>query len=411
MSKEELAKSMVSIQKPIGDYPKKSEVNPSVTVVTNCLMADGIGRQGIGLLGAIKNDFPCNAWVLQTVNPKDVPLEVLPILTKPFDGKFGKITFWTYILGINDTMEKAHAASTSELKICYTMIESDGVPPMWVKFLNKYYDMVVVPDPWLIKVYQNAGVTKPIFVVPLGVMLERFLDQPLKTESGKPFTFGLSAGFWERKNHIKLLSAFKKKFANNPEFKLKLHGRFGPYRDQVEAAVKQANLSNVELSVAPFTQKDYLSFMTSLDCYVFPSKGEGFSITPRESIALGIPCVLTNNSVHKTIIQSGLVTPVACPKATPAFYEVFKAKYGNFYDCSEDELAKAMVDVADNYPAKLEQLKGGRDWVKQYLWSSVTPLYHQLFKPSKVWLGTQNKVSLNGVETTSKELIKKYEKL
>jgi hypothetical protein len=44
MSKEELAKSMVSIQKPIGDYPKKSEVNPSVTVVTNCLMADGIGR-------------------------------------------------------------------------------------------------------------------------------------------------------------------------------------------------------------------------------------------------------------------------------------------------------------------------------------------------------------------------------
>lgn len=382
--------------------------NPSITIVTNCLMADGIGRQGIGLLGAIKNDFPCNAWVMQTVNPKDVPLDVLPILSKPFDGKFGKITFWTYILGINETMEKAHASSTSELKICYTMIESDGVPPMWVKFLNKYYDMVVVPDSWLVKVYQNAGVTKPIFVIPLGIMLEKFLEAPLKEASGTPFTFGLSAGFWERKNHIRLLSAFKKNFGNNPQFRLRLHGRFGPFKAQVEQAVENANLSNVELSAIPFTQKNYLDFMKSLDCYVFPSKGEGFSITPRESIALGIPCILSNNSVHSTIVRSGLVTPVPCPKAVPAFYEVFKAKYGNFYDCTEADLGKAMVEVVDNYSAKLDQLKEGRAWVSQYLWNNLAPLYKQLFNPNQVILGKQNKVTLEGIETNSKELIAKY---
>ena len=54
----------------------------------------------------------------------------------------------------------------------------------------------------------------------------------------------------------------------------------------------------------------YIEFISTFDCYVNLSKGEGFSIPPRESLALGIPCIISDNTAHKTICDSGLVLPV-----------------------------------------------------------------------------------------------------
>src|SRR5690606_1798913 len=131
-------------------------------------------------------------------------------LIKPFNG-FGKVCFWTFILGTNENVIQLHQSITSPLKISYSMFESDAIPPLWVNILNSFYDMVVVPDPYLISVYKNSGVKIPIFVLPLGILIEDLLKIPLKEKIGDPFVFGMSAGFWERKNHIKILRAFAKK--------------------------------------------------------------------------------------------------------------------------------------------------------------------------------------------------------
>ncbi len=402
-----------------------------VTIVSNCLMADGIGRQGIGLISAIKNDLKVNMYTMQTSNYKDVPSDVLPIVSKPFDG-FAPITFWTYILGIHENMEKMHAAIQSQLKICYSMIESDAVPNMWVKFLNKYYDMVVVPDPWLVQVYKNSGVIKPIFILPLGIFIEKFLEMPVPTEANKPFTFGMSAGFWERKNHIKVMKAFAKAFGVNPDFKLKVHGRFGSFKEQVEKAynsfnilkasdlstgsTRTGNLPNIEFGSMPLTQKDYHTFMESLDCVLAVSKGEGFSIPPREALAMGKPVIITNNSAQQTICSSGFTFPIEAKIKTPAYYEVFKSNIGSCYDCSEDDLIKMMRYVADNYKECLEKAAPGREWVKQYLWSNLKRRYISLFKPTKVIAGKQNEITSEGIEINinqkgGKELLAIYNKL
>ena len=59
-----------------------------------------------------------------------------------------------------------------QIFIAYSMFESTSIPRIWVKKLNQEFDMVVVPDPYLIEVYKNSGVTVPIFFVPLGVDLD-----------------------------------------------------------------------------------------------------------------------------------------------------------------------------------------------------------------------------------------------
>ena len=113
----------------------------------------------------------------------------------------------------------------------------------------------------------------------------------------------MSAGFAERKNYHVLLEAFAGEFKNNPHVRLKIHGSWqdGDMGDRVKRKIKRLGLTNVEIFEQVFTREQYIEFMYSLDCYVYLSMGEGYSLTPREAIALGIPCILSNHTVHKVL--------------------------------------------------------------------------------------------------------------
>jgi glycosyltransferase involved in cell wall biosynthesis len=382
-----------------------------LTVATNIFIQDGIGRQGIGIIDLLKDDLDINVLKFQPQILDDVPEGVIEVLKRPLK-KFGKVTFWTYILGLNEQFKKYHSASDSPIKIAYTMLESSAIPTLWVNILNEYYDMVVVPDENLVKVYKKSGVKKPIFVLPLGIMIEEFLEQPIKENKNDVFTFGMTSGFWLRKNQIKLINAFAKKYKNNSNFKLKIHGRFGSSANEVKKVFDTHNFNNAELSTGRLPMKQYLDWFKSLDCYVFPSQGEGFSITPRESLALGIPAIVSNNTVHKTIINSGNVVSLKANNKVPARYEVFNNKqFGYFYDCSEDDLIDRMEYVVNNYETCLEQAKNGRKWVKQYLWSSLKNKYLSMLNPKEVKYGKDNKIIDNGIITNSRVLVNKWKKV
>ena len=382
-----------------------------LTVITNVMLADGIGRQGIGLINCLKNDLSINVMKMQPCSYAGINLEIITILNKPLT-EFGKVSFWTYILGINDKITKIHKLLNSEIKIAYSMFESDAIPKLWVNILNSYYDIVVVPDKWLIDVYKKSGVIKPIFVLPLGIIIDNLLNKPLKSKINNTFTFGLSASFHGRKNHIKVLNSFKKIFGNDPKFQLNLHGRFGPIENQVKNAVTESNLKNVKLYCGAMSPQQYDSFMENIDCYIFPSGGEGFSITPREVLALGIPCILSNNTAHKTICETGLVIPLKSEKKIPAIYEVFGNKQiGNFFDYKEEDLIKLMKDVIDNYGQYLEQSNKGREWVKQYTWDNLKNKYINLFKPKNIILSKENLITEDKLETNDSILYKKLIKV
>ena len=381
--------------------------NIDLTVIGNVLWGDGIGRHSPAIINTLYDQFSINALQLPPCNYSNIPKEALKIFMQPFTG-FGKVSLYVYILGLDNKAIDIHRRISSPIKMAYSMFESDAIPKLWVNILNTYYDMLVVPDPYLVKIYKNSGVKIPIFIVPLGIMVENLLARPIKTKANDIFTFGMSAGFWKRKNHIKILEAFGKKFGNDPKFKLKLHGRFGSFKSEVEKAVAQANYKNVELLSSPLSMQAYDDFMDQIDCYVFPSMGEGFSITPREALALGKPCILSNNSCHKTICDSGFVIPLASNVKTPAHYEIFKNQQIGYYsDCSVVDLADSMKKVVDNYDQYLSQAHGGREWVKQYLWSSLKPTYLGLINPKNIVKGLVNEVGPNCLTTDNDKLFKK----
>jgi glycosyltransferase involved in cell wall biosynthesis len=378
-----------------------------VTIIGNVCRFDGIGNHLLIFLQSVKDYLKTNILPLPPTNYKGVPQDLLKELIKPFNG-FGTVSLWTYILGLNEMAVENHQKIKSDIKMAFFVFESDRIPMFWKDILNTYYNLVIVADENLVGVLKSSGVNIPIFVIPLAILIENLLEKPLKTSPGEPFTFGMSAGFWKRKNHIKLLDAFASEFGNDPKFKLKLHGRFGPYKKDIDFAVNSYNLKNVELTGGQLSAEEYDNFVDSIDVWAYPSMGEGYSITPREALALGRPCILSNNSAHKTICNSGFVIPLTANIKTPAIYELFGTKpIGNFYDCRTQDLAILMREVYNNYDKYLEQAKGGKEWVKQYLIENLKATYVNLLKPKKITFGDKNLVTADIFQTNDKKLYTK----
>jgi hypothetical protein len=299
----------------------------------------------------------------------------------------------------------------AKIKIAYSMLESTLIPEQWVQILNTRFDLVVVPDKWLIKVYKNSGVTIPIFTIPIPLYLEEFLAYPIKHKRNAIFTFGMSAACVPGKNHTTLVRAFNAEFKDSKEVQLKVHVRWGTEREELLKLLSELKASNIELIDRVFNQKEYIEFFGSLDAYVLPSSGEGYSVTPREAMAMGIPCILSNNTAHKTICKTKLVVSIESTKQIPAYYKVFGGICGNKFKIEQKYLQKALRNCFTNYHTYIKKNKSLRKFAEKYQCSNLFDSFVALVKPNHVVLHDTNKVSKGILMTNSKVLYEKYRNL
>lgn len=385
-----------------------------LTLASSVYRYDGVGSHSIAIISALLNsNISMNLVKFEPFSLKGITdINVLDIINKPVK-EFGKTLFWVNILGLNEKIIEVHKMLKSPFKIAMSMFESTKIPPMWTIILNTYYDMVVVPNEWLIPVYKNSGVKIPIFCLPLGTTVNSNWWNIQSSHKPNPFIFTMTGGFWERKNHALTMRAFANQFRDNPNVKLRIHGRFGPGKQSVIDTHKELNCSNIELLTNILPQAEYDAFMESTSAYVFLSKSEGFSQTPRESLIQGKPVVLSDNSAHKTITKQkdiGVVA-VCANKRMPAYYELFNATLGDVFDVEQEDAEKAMVEVYENYEKyKTQAETAGREWAKQYQWSELKNRYMMLVKPTKLVLGNKNEIFSTHFETNNKKLYNKLKK-
>ena len=382
---------------------------PDLTIIGGVSMADGLGRQSIELMEALNNSLKIEFIPTYVDSLQDLPQSILPFLHKK-KKQLGSILFCQE--PIKGSERKIRSSKRSNhIKIAYSMIESTAIPPDWVKRLNTHFDLVAVPDKFLIKVYEECGVKIPIFELPLGRNFHPFLTAPLKSTKNSPFVFGSFGAGIDRKNQITLIRAFRKAFGNRSDVLLKIHCRMcNP--DQREKILTEIEGSSIQFTETPLDQLTYFNFLKSIDGYVSPSKGEGFSIQPREAMALGIPAIVTDNTAQHTICESGYVRIVASNLEEPARYE-WRAKHpcGSFFPCDLDDLTNALIDMEQNYSDYLSKAPLARAWASQYDYPEIKPYYLTLLKPNKVILGRENKITPDALITTSKELYQKYQRI
>ena len=383
-----------------------------LTIVGQISHADGLGRLPIGLTAALKDSITINHIKTPGMHVfKDVPVEVKKILTH-YNKTPGNVALLFDILWAHKVIPSRSVPKKSLIKIAYSMIEGTRIPTQWVKILNETFDLVVVPDSFYEPVYKKSGVTIPIFVLPHGIEIESLLKRSRPERNPKRFIFGTSAAYWPRKNFEKLLEAFGREFSNESGVELHLHGRTSSerYMNMLKKIRLRYRDAKISMRKKKLSKKEYEDFLSSLDCYVLLSKGEGFSVTPREALALGIPCIITNNTAHQTLCRTGYVYPVESTSAQPAFY-AHLGTWGEQFNCSIEDVQKALREMYENYDYYREKALLGRQWVESYTWSQLQKKWLSLIKPHTILLGQENLPLDDTLITNSPAFYAKYEKL
>ncbi len=329
---------------------------------------------------------------------------------------WGSTVFQDYV----PLLESLKIASPQSLKIVYSMFESSAIPQLWTDQINTLCDAVVVPDEFLVTVYKNSGVNKPIFVIPHGSYLEEWLEYPQKTTVSKPFVFATSGSFNQlRKNHDLLIEAFLSAFGDRQDVVLKIHaqGWHGNPLTNARAAdlIKRYDLNNrpnISFHYGDVPEAEHRQFLRSCDCYINISSGEGFSITPREALAVGIPVIITDNTAQTTVCKSGYGRVVPCTQEIDADYGEFNARYiGKQQKPTLDAVVEALKDVYEHYQEYLDRARQARPWLTHYCAPSLIDRWATLFKPRNIIFGSRNEITADYLMTDSVVLYEQYKTL
>jgi Predicted glycosyltransferases len=192
--------------------------------------------------------------------------------------------------------------NNGKYKIGYTMLETTGIPNEWVKQANMM-DEVWVPSQFNVDTFVNSGVNVPIYTIPLGID-QNFFNTKIKSyKKHNKYTF-LSIFEWgERKAPEMLLKAYSKAFTNKDNVILicKVINNDGSINIQDEIRkLKLPNDGPEIIFIYNHKISDYqmATLYRSADCFVLPTRGEGWGMPILEAMACGLPTIATGWSAQ-----------------------------------------------------------------------------------------------------------------
>jgi glycosyltransferase involved in cell wall biosynthesis len=272
--------------------------------------------------------------------------------------------------------------------IAIVPFETTRIPPSWVSRIN-YFDALLVPCKQNVKMMRDSGVTVPISVIHWGVDPKLFyeikrtnrtkLSSDRNHKDGavythRPFTFGTMGMLSLRKGTDVLIDAFERAFPNGEDVRLicKTSGRYYPFMHPDKRIIP---------IVGPVTHQEMMDdFMSEIDCFVFPTRGEGFGLTPLEAMATGVPAIVTNWSGPVEYMNNdvGWTLDYTMDKATDFTDKVYKEDCGEWAIPSVDHLVQLMRDAYNNEELTKKKGNAAAEYVrKKWLWSQQVHLFEK----------------------------------
>ena len=287
-------------------------------------------------------------------------------------------------VGICFSFPNAFTSLMNDIKIGYTTFETDRIPnglPIigkdekgnlkygynkWagktgnaVDIINKL-DRLFVPCTHNKELFKNEGVTIPIDVVPHGVDLEKYhyIERPKK----KVFTFLMLGTLTIRKNPGMVISAFLELFKNRDDVELILKTQSGTL-----GHIEFADVKNLKIIDRTATREEMQKLYQDADCFLFPSRGEGFGLPPLEAMATGLPTILSDNTGMSDFCDERYNFPVHCPRQDMRPAVRFPRSWGNvgnWYEPSFTHLKERMLYVFEHQDEAKKIGKDASEWIK-----------------------------------------------
>lgn len=252
----------------------------------------------------------------------------------------------------------------NRFRILYTMFESDEIPHSWHDYL-KFANLVLVPSKWCQEVFAKAGVETT--VVPLGYndkVFKYFARPPRDT-----FTFLHYDAFNTRKGWTEVFQAFEKAFKATDKVKLVLKTT----KDHLPFPFVPSQYPNIEVIKGQVMEPELVRICEEADAFVFPSRGEGFGLTPLEAMATGLPAIIPNAHGISEYFNSECMVEVAVKGTCPALYGKYKDEpVGSMVVCDVDDLAKKMRYLYENQKKARAMGIKASEYVKQWTYKQTS---------------------------------------
>ena len=263
---------------------------------------DGYGRAcGLNMRSLLSQGVelyvqPCGDW-----NSADFQ-EVAHLRHKPrIPTRAGIVHLWSPL-----RWSRAETAVNTPFKIGYTMVEGTRAPKWFIDALD-FVDCVAVPSRHSKEVIESSGCRVPVFIVPHGGMEYDYWYGNLRNPH--LFTVGHHGTLTKRKGTEILLSAFRRAFgAGEKEVRLEIKVR-GPY--------EWANDDKrITFHCGEWSTSQVRNWLQSIDLYAFPTRGEGFGLTPVEAALCGCRVACTDWSGCRDYIKALDILPIPVKQLT-----------------------------------------------------------------------------------------------
>jgi len=287
-------------------------------------------------------------------------------------------------------------------RIGYVMFETQDTPKIFIRSLMANVDELWVPSTFNLASFTEAGYTKPIFAMPLGVDTDRFNPEkvlPFNAELGNKFVFLSIMGWSARKGVDILIEAYLREFSDKENVLLYLKGAY--YRESVARDELKQITSKVGKADAPKIRIDFNIYpegtedmfprlYKSADCFVLPSLGEGWGLNYTEAMSMELPTIGTRatsqvdfmNDKNSFLIDVEQYRPEPkCNWICPQYIG------GNFSIPSMTHLQQLMRQVySDKELADKKGKQARKDMVNKFQWKHAANKWFKRLKELEVML-------------------------
>lgn len=258
-------------------------------------------------------------------------------------------------------------------------------------------DYVFQPSEWGKKILEENGVTKPIFIAPLGVDHTIFSNKPNKIRMEKPNYVFFHIGKWEkRKSQDVLIQAFNQAFekSDNVELRLVPHNPFLKEEEHMEwiNLAKNSKLGDkINIYNRLATQYHLADFIDDADCGVFVSRAEGWNNEIPESMAMNKPIIATNYSAHTQYCDDENSFLVNIDETEPAIDGKWFNGQGNWAKIGENQIEQIVEHMRYVYKNNIKDNPCGVKTANKYSWTNTAACINKTLTSRKSYANTKPK--------------------